>query len=308
MASRLHDAEEYIRVSIHSRNGSSSHLLNAQTTITYDFHFVFIFLVSSFHYFSSFTRNQNQQINTKSFKMQYSTLFLAALSATGSLAAPMKRQSADLSIIVTLATQEIASTLSFDASALPQELDAIATGPFDTFTLSVGADVDPQTLRCQAIDDSGNPLVATRGENVDVTFSDGGKDEWTFPETSIVSKVICDPAFQQADKSDNTVVVRLSGPGELQTQTTFTGAEREAMPPIGSSGPYDTIEIVVGSVVVDQDIRCKVLDNAGNQIVAVRNTNTDTTFSDAGKGAWKFFEATQVSEIICDPAAVAMPL
>jgi len=243
--------------------------------------------------------------------MQYSSLFLAALSATGSLAAPMPQtsNSDDNSITVTLQSQatESGAGLFFSEAALPQTLTPSQPGPFETLSVTVGANVDPQTLRCQALDDMNKPIVGLRGENVDITFSDAGKGEWTFRKPSVVSAVVCDPAFQQIDKSENTVRVQLSGPGELATQTVFTGAQREAKPPVGSSGPYDTLELDVGILVEDQGVRCQVLDNMGEAIVAVRGANIDTTFSDAGNGPWSFQQASEVSQIICDPAFVADP-
>ncbi|KAF2651153.1 hypothetical protein K491DRAFT_761267 [Lophiostoma macrostomum CBS 122681] len=244
--------------------------------------------------------------------MQYSSLFLAALSATGTLAAPMGTAIAagNHSIQVLLQNQatESGAGISFTEGALPQQLSPSQFGPFETLLLTLGADVNPQTLRCKAIDDLGNPIVGLRGENVDITFGDGGNGAWTFRKPTIVSSVICDPTFVKTDKSENNVRVQLSGPGELATQTEFTGAASETKPPVGSNGPYDTIELDVGILVEDQGIRCKVLDNNGKEIIAVRGANTDTTFSDAGKGAWAFQKASEVSQIICDPAFVAAPL
>ena len=243
--------------------------------------------------------------------MQYSSLFLATLSATGALAAPRFTTRGDHAIKVTLESQatETGAQLFFHEHALPQQLVPASSGPFETFLLELGADVDPQTLRCKALDANNVPVVGLRGENVDITFSDAGKGEWTFRKPSEVASVICDPTFVASSKSDNTVVVQLSGPGELATQTSFTGAMSETSAPVGSSGPYDTIQVTVGPLVEDQAIRCQLIDEAGVAIFGVRGANTDTTFSDAKKGPWTFRDgATDVSAITCDPAFVANPL
>ncbi|KAL8784493.1 MAG: hypothetical protein Q9213_003930 [Squamulea squamosa] len=72
----------------------------------------------------------------------------------------------------------------------------IGTGPFRTIEIFVGALVQKQDTRCQVLDNAGKPIVATRGANTDITFSDADKGEWTFAQESDVSKIICDPAFK----------------------------------------------------------------------------------------------------------------
>lgn len=60
----------------------------------------------------------------------------------------------------------------------------------------VGAFVKKQDYRCSVIGKDGKPVVAKRGKNVDTTFSDAGKGEWTFAQKSEVKSVVCDPALR----------------------------------------------------------------------------------------------------------------
>lgn len=101
-----------------------------------------------------------------------------------------------------LATQTVTSSTFFTSAGLEFEarepLDA--SGPFNTVTLDIGADVKEQGLRCQIADLSGNIIQLQRGENVDFTFADGGNGLWNFlnPTSSEIGTIICDPAFVQA--------------------------------------------------------------------------------------------------------------
>ncbi|KAH7334188.1 hypothetical protein BKA66DRAFT_480078 [Pyrenochaeta sp. MPI-SDFR-AT-0127] len=254
--------------------------------------------------------------------MQYSTLFLTALSATGALALPTGFRSNDTSVVVTLAgSSELATQTRFEKAQFGQrEVKAPvgSSGPFQTVNLSVGKGVQQEGLRCQVLDDAGKPIVVLRDPNVDITFADGGLGEWTFKQESLVSAIICDPAFKAAgaigavpNDNDNDITILLSGPDELATQTSFllSGAEREVQPPVASSGPYNTVELVVGAGVEKQDLRCQILNNEGNPIIVKREPNVDITFSDAGLGPWTFIGPAQskVLAIVCDPAFMAAP-
>ncbi|KAK5166107.1 uncharacterized protein LTR77_008368 [Saxophila tyrrhenica] len=72
------------------------------------------------------------------------------------------------------------------------------SGPFKTVAVFVGQNADP-AIRCQLNDASGNAIVATRGTNVDTTFSDAQKGAWTFQQPDAeVAEIICDPALVAA--------------------------------------------------------------------------------------------------------------
>ncbi|OCL00667.1 uncharacterized protein K441DRAFT_651684 [Cenococcum geophilum 1.58] len=247
--------------------------------------------------------------------MQYSTFLLSALSAVGALAIPTGSRSNDTSVRITLAgASELATQTAFQKVQFGQrEVQAPvgSSGPFQTVELSLGKGVQMQNLRCQILDEEDKPIVLLRDLNVDITFADADKGAWKFRQESVVSAIICDPTFAAIGADANDIVVMLSGPDELATQTPFLlgGAKREVQPPVASSGPYDTIELKVGALIENQDLRCQLLDARGNSIVAKRNQNIDTTFSDAGKGAWTFLDPveSEVFAIVCDPAFKAAP-
>ncbi|RVX72450.1 hypothetical protein B0A52_03638 [Exophiala mesophila] len=93
---------------------------------------------------------------------------------------------------------------------------------------------------------------------------------------------------------------------EIGVQLTFKKGVRDIQrSPL--QGPFQTFELSVGPEVLDQDLRCQALGLAGQPLVAIRGDNVDTTFSDAGNGAWTFAEVSEVSTVICDPAFEAMP-
>ncbi|KAL8790742.1 MAG: hypothetical protein Q9195_006220 [Heterodermia aff. obscurata] len=239
--------------------------------------------------------------------MQYSSLFLAALASSGSLAAPWTKPSADTSLRVILSNQatETGSQTVLTSGSRQHARPVGSTGPFQTVELNVGAGVQDQDYRCQILDEAGKPIVIQRGANTDITFSDADKGEWTFRHESSVSKIICDPTFKKIGAEASEIRVVLSNQAtETGSQTVFPDVSggRQHKPPVGSSGPFETVEIVVGALVEKQDIRCKLTDEHGKPVVATRGANTDITFSDANKGEWTFKAESEVSKIICDPA------
>lgn len=203
-------------------------------------------------------------------------------------------------------------------------------GPFQTVKLTVGKDVEKQDYRCQVLDKSGNPLIVLRGANRDITFSDADKGPWTLEAgSSKVHSIICDPNFvadnlnasttpppatsssdnsTSSDSADLSLRVTLTDPAtETASQTTLeSGDEASTASPIGTSGPFQTVELTVGKDVVNQAYRCQILDVYGNPLIVLRGANRDTTFSDADKGAWTIEAgSSKVSEIVCDTTFVA---
>jgi hypothetical protein len=263
--------------------------------------------------------------------MQYSTIFLSALAATGALAAPTRRSNNnfDNSVTVILQNQnpEIGSQTQFAEGQRQAKSPVGSSGPFTTVELSLGLDVKQKGLRCQVLDNNNNPIVVVRGQAVDITFADGDLGEWTFQNGATeVNTIICDPAFRQGiastinnpqdgiapgqtedENQDTDIRVTLTD-GNLATQTAFdeAGLEREIQEPVGSSGPFNSVELNVGADVQKQDLRCQILDNNGQPITLQRGQNIDTTFADGNGGPWTFLEPafTEVSQIICDPAFV----
>ncbi|KAJ4515855.1 hypothetical protein HRR83_004424 [Exophiala dermatitidis] len=240
--------------------------------------------------------------------MQYSTSILCLLAATGALAAPHSQRSTnDTSVRVVLSDGgETGAQVSFDDSTVHNTGVPALDGPFATVELKLGADVPNKDLRCQILDDMGHPIVIQRGANTDITFSDADKGPWTFRNSSsLVSQVVCDPTFTQIDASASQLRVILEDQAtETGSQTLLPAGQREESKPVGSMGPYETVELKVGELVEDQDYRCQVLDGHGQPIVVLRGENRDITFSDAGKGAWTFENRSEVSDIVCDPTFV----
>ncbi|KAF1992937.1 hypothetical protein P154DRAFT_528129 [Amniculicola lignicola CBS 123094] len=241
--------------------------------------------------------------------MQYTTLLLAAVSATTAFASPYNYgggHGGKNEVVVTLGS---AKTVFSEHELGPHGKPAEGIHSWNTVSninIQVGKGIAKQDLRCQALDSAGVPYVATRGDNVDITFADGGKGPWKFVKPNVhVAKVVCDPAFVKVAPSDLKLTVQLSGPDELATQTTFPPGVREAKAPIGSQGPYNSVTLTVGKLVAKQDYRCKVLTVTGRTIKVSRGDNKNKkTFGDGGKGAWTFsvpMEA-EVGSIVCDPA------
>ncbi|KAK8004256.1 hypothetical protein PG990_002068 [Apiospora arundinis] len=94
------------------------------------------------------------------------------------------------------------------------------------------------------------------------------------------------------------VTVTLRGANELATQTQLD--KNGAKKPTANGSPFTSVELASHNIKNDkgQDLRCKIFDARGRAITITRGANVDTTFSDAGKGPWKF-KSTKVSKIQC---------
>ncbi|KAL8648444.1 MAG: hypothetical protein Q9210_004984 [Variospora velana] len=242
--------------------------------------------------------------------MQYSVLFLTALAATTTLAAPSKHSSPDNQLEVKLSSDSISEvkTTFHELSATPKH--PYSSGPFNSVALCAGQGVSNQAARCKILNEAGNPIVVQRGADTDITFADGAKGKWTFRDgPTQVSKIICDPTFQKITPAEAITAarihVKLSDSAEFGIQRFFPLGQRQEM--VVNSGPFTTVEVIVGDFVEKQDYRCQVLDEDDKAIHAVRGANRDTTFSDAGKGEWTFEKESVVGKVICDPAFKAAP-
>lgn len=243
--------------------------------------------------------------------MHYSTIAFSLLASTGALAAPLTSM-VDNSIQIVLSSRGDAATntkvnfFSEDMANTASLGDFGASFEYDTVALQLGKDVVNQDLRCKAVDVAGNDIVVLRGANTDVSFSDAGKGAWTFLTPTAVGAVICDPTFlkitPEALAEGSTLRVVLSNQQtETGSQTALSSGMREEAAPIGSSGPFETVELRVGKFVQKKDYRCQILDNWGQAIDLTRGNSSSNTFSDAGKGDWTLNYVSEVSSIICDP-------
>lgn len=258
--------------------------------------------------------------------MQYTSIFLSALFATSALARPARRSTSDNSIIVQLSgPDELATQTSFDEGWRQVKRPVGSAGPYDTVLLTLGADVKQQDLRCQVRDELNEPLVVLRNGSREITFADANRGDWTFEAgAQNVAAIICDPAFKKGDPaappavpmptptpiSQPPINVRISGLSEFTRNIAFVegGLIRETQHAGG--GDVNMFELTLDSAIKKQDLRCQVLDKAGNPITGKRGANVDITFADGGNGPWTFInkhgEPTNVdiSVVICDPAFV----
>ena len=253
--------------------------------------------------------------------MQLTHAYTSLLAASTALASPRLRvrQSANQTtsvapnkVTILLQNQgiELGSGTVFDDVSEQQALPPTVGGPFTQVQILVDAAAPNQGLRCQVLDQEGVPLIATRGENVDITFADGGNGPWTFNDPKVrVSEIVCDPLFVAIGATAFDVTVILQNQGiELGSQTVFEAFDgQEELTPRGSSGPYTTVELQVGELVDPQSLRCQILDRQGRAIEVVRGGNVDTTFADGDAGLWTFVRQSRVSNIICDADFVADP-
>jgi hypothetical protein len=241
--------------------------------------------------------------------MHHSIAACFLLAATGSFAFAQASDAADNSISVILQNQgiELGSTTTFSEGVRETKHPVGSSGPFTTVELSLGDEVAQQDLRCQVLDDRNLPIILLRGENNDTTFADGDGGVWDFQNGALfVSTIICDPEFEKREQ-DLDIRVTLSD-GNLATQTVFeeAGLEFEQKAPVGSSGPFNTVNLDIGADVENQALRCQIIDTHGNTIQLARGDNEDETFGDGGNGAWDFLmpASSEVGNIICDPTFV----
>lgn len=240
--------------------------------------------------------------------MQYSIVFMSAMAATASLAAPQSVQF-DNSINVILQNQaiELGSGTTFVEGEREVKSPVGSSGPFETVELSLGPDVEQQNLRCQILDDDDEPIVVFRDPNTDTTFADADGGPWMLRDgAQVVKTIVCDPEFEgNPIELDLDIRVTLSD-GNLATQTAFleAGLEAEEQDPVGSSGPFNSVNLRIGADVLNQNLRCQIIDDNGDAIELFRDPNEAFTFGDAGKGAWSFLEPASsfVDKIVCDPA------
>jgi hypothetical protein len=106
---------------------------------------------------------------------------------------------ARLQVSVLLQSQATETGINFGLSGVVQNtVNVVDQTAFETVTLDVTGELVDPDLRCQLIDATGqNPIVVKRGENVDVTFGDGDKGEWTLQPAQPVKQIVCDPKFKK---------------------------------------------------------------------------------------------------------------
>jgi hypothetical protein len=136
--------------------------------------------------------------------MRCSTFVIVALSASGTIASSCWDQHSyktDLELTVDMSNSEkaLGSRTIFLNNERQEQPPSSSRGPFKTVNIKVGKDRENKDIRCKLLDNDGKPIKAARGpNNIQETFADTGKGEWTFIQESEVSSIVCDPAFQKA--------------------------------------------------------------------------------------------------------------
>ena len=250
--------------------------------------------------------------------MQYLTIFLAALAASGAMALPQSNINADRSVEVILRGDEVKDkSIHFRREPRndPVSSSSIAQGPYTEVELVLGDDVRNEDLRCQILDNDDEPIVVLRGANTDVTFSDGGNGPWKFRTPSLVGRVTCDQDFAKIEPTDPRLQVEVL----LQDQSTETGIRYtlsgvvENSVEVKEKANFETVVLDITGDLVDPALRCKLL-GAGSQaevsipeareiIVTRGDSGTKTTFADGDVDPpeWTLQPAQQVSQIVCSP-------
>lgn len=107
----------------------------------------------------------------------------------------------------------------------------------------------------------------------------------TFRHASKVSQIICDPSFKEIGSGASEIRVILSNQAtETGSQTILTEGQRQEKPSIGSNSPFQTVELSVGPLIQQQNLRCQVVDLNNKPIIVLKKESRDITFSDADKG------------------------
>lgn len=244
--------------------------------------------------------------------MQYTTVILAALAATGALGAPLhSRQveagSQDNGVRITLEDQSVELGRQFTIDGDGNTEVRLSVGDQEKYaaiTVNLGGNINNKELRCQALGSDGQPIVGKRGSeddpakkpNIDVNFSDGGKGPWTFLKgKQVVKEVVCNPKFkkitsEELAKGQQVSVLFRKQKGDNQPFTIPVDPTAEQPTQSNTNEQYKTVEIKVGKFTNPQSIRCQVFSDRRltSLVQGQRGKNIDTSFADGDKGEWDF--------------------
>lgn len=251
--------------------------------------------------------------------MQYSTVFLSLLAATGAMASPKSYDRKPYPVPNEKSVTVVLRDMGEESVVFRREPveRAVASrtprrGPFQEVELILGEDVQNKDLRCQIWDENNTPVIVLRGNNTDITFADGDKGPWKFRAPTNVKKVICDADFEKIDPEDERLQVNVL----LQNDSTgisfgLSGVVENSVN-VASGEDFSLVTLSITGELVDPALRCQILSSVvsvpeiaaplGEPITVFRDPNTDITFADGGKGAWTLQPAQTVSKIVCNPA------
>ncbi|KAK3625021.1 hypothetical protein LTR56_020665 [Elasticomyces elasticus] len=127
--------------------------------------------------------------------MQFFITSVALLMAASSaIAAPSRRQAAADTKIRVILRDNVGGKQEVRFANINSNVGTGVSGTFTTLEVDVGTDVD-STLRCAVQGADGANIFATRGVNLDDTFSDATNGEWTFDGPVAITDVNCDLNF-----------------------------------------------------------------------------------------------------------------
>ncbi|KAK5746934.1 hypothetical protein LTR17_000565 [Elasticomyces elasticus] len=127
--------------------------------------------------------------------MQFFITSVALLMAASSaIAAPSRRQAAADTKIRVILRDNVGGKQEVRFANINSNIGQGVSGVFTTLEVDVSTDAD-STLRCAVQGADGANIFATRGVNLDDTFSDATNGEWTFDGPVAITDVICDLNF-----------------------------------------------------------------------------------------------------------------
>ncbi|KAK5695540.1 hypothetical protein LTR97_009050 [Elasticomyces elasticus] len=116
------------------------------------------------------------------------------MAASSAIAAPSRRQAAADTKIRVILRDNVGGKQEVRFANINSNIGTGVSGTFTTLEVDVGTDVD-STLRCAVQGADGANIFATRGVNLDDTFSDATNGEWKFDGPVAITDVICDLNF-----------------------------------------------------------------------------------------------------------------
>lgn len=247
----------------------------------------------------------------------YPSILLSVLAATTAFAAQA---------VISLDGRHVNHENKFEEGHLPSTQRLGNSGPYNRVELDLKRGFHNINLRCQLLNSAGRAILVNRGDNKNkVSFGDGNKGPWTFPETR-VSFIKCDAALVNWEDDDDSGIDEylqedeewqelqevLADPGILvntarvalssqfkQVQRTFN-VGKLPQTDRGATGPFDTVSLRLDADVQNQALRCSITDGNGKIVPVTRGGITRNSFA-AGSPPWKFRSTDRIGGITCNP-------
>ncbi|KAI9149940.1 hypothetical protein HJFPF1_09686 [Paramyrothecium foliicola] len=249
--------------------------------------------------------------------MLFKTSAIAALAATGAIAAPVQSNGhTGINVLLFSKTRGVHGWFargfsSTEAVTLNEPHDQRAfTHVKLLFSQKIKTEQPDlvENFRCALKDENGDRIIVTRGEKIDYTFGDNNvAASWELKNGPFKNVTVeCDPAFSEFNQAEvDTVNVSLSG-SEFARQAAFKNTDGKQVLSQPIRGTFRTATLTLGPAVANQKLRCQLTGPDG-VVLLNRGTNVNKeTFGDAGKGEWALDVAgdgvATVDTVTCDPA------